>query len=131
MENSPRQGFTLGRTLGCHRHHRHPGCGLAAAVQAAREAARRSQCSNNLKQVGLAIHNYESTYRRLPSGGPPDCPWSANNCGPNDEIISFHGSGAWGLFCDGSVRFLNENLNHAAIRALLTRQGNDTAPDSF
>jgi len=57
---------------------------LLPAVQAAREAARRSQCSNNLVQFGIALHNYEMAHRKLPPG-------TVNAKGPIVHLpIGFH-----------------------------------------
>ncbi len=61
-----------------------------------------------------------------PEGGPEDCKWSTNNCGPNDEIFGFHPGGVVAVFADGSAHFISDDIEPIAIRALITRSEEDT-----
>jgi prepilin-type N-terminal cleavage/methylation domain-containing protein/prepilin-type processing-associated H-X9-DG protein len=52
---------------------------------------------------------------------PGECPWNAHDCGPNNEVFSFHPGGSNVAFGDGSVRFLKETVDGKTLRALLTK----------
>ena len=64
-----------------------------------------------------------------PRGGPATCPWTRLNCGPNEEIFSFHTGGANMVMCDGSVRFFRDTIGGGALRAFLTVDGGEVTPN--
>lgn len=88
---------------------------LLPAVQAAREAARRAQCTNNLKQLGLAMHNYHSTHACFPPGG-------SNVMGANKYNISW---GNWSALAM-MLPYLEQTAVYSACNFNLPNQGYDT-----
>ncbi len=69
--------------------------------------------SNSLGSRVARINNHAT-----PIGGPPDCRWTNNNCGPNDEPFSFHNGGCNAVMGDGSVRFLSERIAPLTLKWL-------------
>src|SRR5438477_267103 len=63
---------------------------LLPAVQRVREASNRIKCANNLKQIGIAVHNHESTYKRFPGGG-----WGERWVGEPDRSSGASQPGGW------------------------------------
>jgi prepilin-type N-terminal cleavage/methylation domain-containing protein len=81
---------------------------LLPAVQQAREAARRSQCKNNLKQMGLAMHNYHSTHNIFPWGV-----WDDDGMGWGVYILPFMDQGPLYMAVDpGNPVKWNEQADH-------------------
>jgi prepilin-type N-terminal cleavage/methylation domain-containing protein/prepilin-type processing-associated H-X9-DG protein len=95
---------------------------------------------------GTAINNIIRAINNNahPFGGTTSCPWATStNCGPNDEIFSFHGAGANAVFMDGHVKFLAEDINTVVLRRLVTaaegipplqnppNQAGNTVPDDY
>ncbi len=105
---------------------------LLPAVQAAREAARRAQCSNNMKQIGLALHEYHENYGRFPNGSrylPPGDPyqnlWTFEWSG---LILPYIEQGNVGAMVDYDVPY-DRVENQAVIKTFLgTYQCPSSAP---
>jgi prepilin-type N-terminal cleavage/methylation domain-containing protein len=92
---------------------------LLPAVQQAREAARRTQCKNNLKQIGLAIHNYESSHLVFPPSSISTFGqgvWNYPGSGPADPVIRLHSFASLILpYLDGANLYNSIDYNVSAL----------------
>lgn len=105
---------------------------LLPAVQAAREAARRSNCTNNLKQLGLALHNYEQVAKQFPPGAiylgaPGSAPGVSPPATENGRDGNFGATWVTMLL----PYFEQKTLADKYDSRLLARTGNATTPNSM
>ena len=100
---------------------------LLPAVQAAREAARRSHCTNNIKQLGLALHNYHSAHNCFPPGGVSyGHAWGP---GPNDPSIH-NANGLVLMLPFAEMKPLYDQFNHRfAVCDYLRNNGSGVLAD--
>lgn len=88
---------------------------LLPAVQQAREAARRIQCKNNLKQIGLALHNYESTFLVFPPGLCLSLTSNYGEWGPQARLLPYLDQVNLQNLIDFSLPY-NDPVNLAAVK---------------
>ncbi|WP_254507950.1 DUF1559 domain-containing protein [Anatilimnocola floriformis] len=79
---------------------------LLPAVQAAREAARRSSCSNNLKQLGISLHNYHDTVQRFPYGYMESGGLHLRNCWMQQLLPYFEQRAMYDQFATTNVQWI-------------------------
>lgn len=85
-----------------------------------------SGASNSLGSRAMRINQHKT-----PIGGPPECRWTQNNCGPNDEPFSFHPGGCNAAMGDGSVKFLSDSLDWVVLKAISGSQDGVVVPTDF
>ncbi len=81
--------------------------------------------NNSIAGLLLPVINGNKT----PVGGPSTCPWTQNNCGPNNEPFSLHIGGIHAAMGDGAVRFISENIDVNTARRLFGRNDGQVVGD--
>lgn len=80
--------------------------------------------SNSLASKKAKFNNY-----KMPNGGPAECRWSVNNCGPNDEPYSFHTGGVQAVMGDGSVRFMTDSMDAIVAKWMAGASDGNVVPN--